>query len=341
MTARGIHGIIPRIYDLRIGRVDLREGGSLLNITDAMVKPLTDPEHHAHLFKYETDYFNTHVDTLKVDGFEPLALINALTLKARMLAVTGVQLELHRDKTIPNDPDRYVRLPARLIREIPVKLCLDTLGLDRWNVIYHEKGERSTEFGDLTFTGLRATVTGLCAEGASTKDTMVVMAEAKGYDQAMVHLTVRTVIADSSDRFQARATISGLPVRVLNSMTEELMLAKATSGNIGGIDMTMYANNDEARGRVDVEYDDLAFELLKKDGSGESRKFLSGLANLMVHKRNLRADPDFRHGDFVVQRNKQLSVFNYLWIALREGMVVSALPGVLDKARQIELPNKK
>jgi hypothetical protein len=130
-------------------------------------------------------------------------------------------------------------------------------------------------------------------------------------------------------------------MEAFNRMTSDLMLARATAGTIGGIDMTMTADDDKATGRVDMEYDGLEVELIKQDGSGQARKFLTGLANQVVRKGNLRSDPGFRHGDFEVERRKDRQVFNYLWRGLREGMIATALPGVLESVRQVELPTTK
>ena len=90
-----------------------------------------------------------------------------------------------------------------------------------------------------------------------------------------------------------------------------------------------------------MEYDGLSLELLKQDGSGGRRKFLSSLMNQVVRSRNLRSAPDFRHGDFDFERRKDRSVFNYRWSGTRERMIITALSGALEDLRQLEQDNRK
>jgi hypothetical protein len=332
---RGIHATLPPLYDLRIAQIDLRENGRELLITGTAFRPLKSKEEYDRVVHYETDLIDAQVDTVLLHGLDLLTLIREHVVKADSLLISGAALDVARDKTMPDEPYIVKRLPARLVRDIPIKLCIERIVLDRVNVMYHEKGPLSPEFGDVTFTDIHADITGLCTTDTLRTDTLVVMATAKGYDKANIRLKVRTKIFDPSDRFQVDALISGLPFRVFNQMTADLILVRATAGTIGGVDLTMTADNDRAVGRVDMEYDKLSVEMLKQDGTGKKDKFKSTLVNLAVRDHNLRSDPDFRHGDFTIERQKDRSIFNYLWSGLREGMIMSVLPDVVKELRKV------
>ena len=321
--------------------IDLAHDGHLLRMTDLNVTPRRGPQEYGALIREETDLFDVHLDTALVDGMDLMALINARSLTTTAIRLAGADLNIYRDKTLPDNAFKHKALPARLLRELSFGLCTDSLVVDRWNVHYHEKDTLSPDYGEVQFTEIHAVVKGLCTADTLQTDTVVVIATAKGYDQAHVDLQVRTVIADRSDRFTVNAMIAGLPFGVFNRMTGDLMLARATAGTIGGVDLTMTADDRRATGRVDMEYDGLALELLKQDGSGERRKFMSGLMNQIVHTRNLRSEPDFRHGDFTFERRRDRSIFNYLWSGLREGMIATVLPGVLDDARKLDKPGPR
>jgi hypothetical protein len=332
---RGIHATLPPLYDLRVAAVDLRDNGRDLLITGMAFRPLRSKEEYDRVLHYETDLIDAQVDSAHLQGLDVLTLIRERIVKADSLHISGVALDVARDKTMPDEPYKVKHLPARLVREIPIKLCLERVVLDRVNVVYHEKGARSPEFGEVNFTDIHAVITGLCTTDTLREDTLLVVATAKGYDRANIQLQVRTVIFDPTDRFQVNALISGLPFRVFNQMTADLILVRATAGTIGGVDLTMTADNDRAVGRVDMEYDKLAVELLKQDGSGKKDKFKSTLMNLAVRDHNLRADQDFRHGDFTIDREKDRSIFNYLWSGLREGMIMTVLPDVVKEIRKV------
>ncbi len=337
---RGIHATFPPLYDLRIAAIDLGENGRNVLITGAAFRPLKTKEDYDRVVHYETDLLDARIDTALLHGLDVLALIRQRVLTADSLLVAGVILDVARDKTMPDEPYRVKRLPARLVRDIPIKLCLERVVLDRVNVAYHEKGLMTSEFGDVTFTDIHSVITGLCTLDTLRRDTLLVATTAKGYDKANIRLEVRTVINDPTDRFQANALISGLPFSVFNRMTADLVLIRATAGTIGGVDLTMTGDNDRAVGRVDMEYDKLALEMLKQDGSGKKDKFKSTLMNMAVRNHNLRSDLDFRHGDFTIERRKDRSIFNYLWSGLREGMIMTVLPDVMKEFRKVAQPPK-
>ncbi len=338
---RGIHATLPPVYDLRVARIDLDPKGGALHVMDVALKPRKGPQEYDKIVHFETDLFDVHVDTAMMDGLDLLALVNERTLRAGAMRVAGVELNIYRDKTMPDPAFKHKPLPSRLLRSLPIDLCMDSLVVDRWNVRYHEKNTLTPDFGEVGFSDIHGVVEGLCTVDTLSTDTLFVRATARCYDKANVALNVGMVIADPSDRFTVNAKIGGLPFEIFNRMTGDLLLVRATAGTIGGVDLTMTADNDRATGRVDMEYDGLQVELLKQDGSGEKRKFLSGLMNQVVHTRNLRSDPGFRHGDFTFERRKDRAIFNYLWSGLREGMIATVLPGILEDARQLDKPRPK
>ena len=337
----GIAAALPPLYDFRVASVALAEEGRTLHILNAEVEPRKGQQSYDRVTHFEVDLFDASMDTATMTGLDLMGLFNENTLSATTLRIAGVELDVSRDRTMPDAPYKYKPLLSRLLRELPIALCLDSVVVDRWNVGYHEKGALTPDFGDLVFNDLGGTITGLCTSEAVSRDTLEVKATARLYDRTRMSMQVRMVIADSSDRFTAHALIGGLPISGFNRLTADLMRVRARGGTIGGIEVTMTANDDRATGRVDMEYDGLQLELLKQDGSGEKRRFMSGLVNTVVRSHNLRSDPDFRHGDFTIDRRKDRFVFNYLWAGLREGMIISVLPGAVESVRQMDKGAKK
>ncbi len=338
---RGIHATLSPLYDLQAVEVELFNGGRTLRLTNVDLKPLKGPQEYHQVVSFESDLFDVHLDTAMVEGLDLTAMVNARTFASTAMRIVGADLNIYRDKTMPDGPFRSKPLPARMLRELPFLVCMEHLEVDSSNVYYHEKDTNSPDFGEVSFTNIHGVVEGLCTIDTLSMDTMVLLASADGLGEAHITLQLRTVIADRSDRFTANGMISAMSFNAFNTMTGDLILARATAGTIGGMDLTMTADEDRATGRVDMEYDGLSLELLKQDGSGGRRKFLSSLMNQVVRSRNLRSAPDFRHGDFDFERRKDRSVFNYLWSGLREGMIITALPGALEDLRQFEKDSRK
>ncbi len=338
---RGIHATLSPLYDLQAAAVDLYNGGRTLRITDVYLKPLKGPQEYHQVVTFESDLFDVQLDTAIAEGLDLMTLVNARTWSTTAMRIAGADLNIYRDKTMPDGPFKSKPLPARMLRELPFMICMERFEVDRSNVYYHEKDVNSPDFGEVTFTNIHGIVEGLCTVDPLSQDTMLLSASARGLGESTITLELRTVVSDRSDRFTANGMISAMSFNAFNTMTGDLILARATAGTIGGVDLTMTADDDRATGRVAMEYDGLSLELLKQDGSGERRKFLSGLMNQVVRRSNLRSHPDFRHGDFDFERRKDRSVFNYLWSGLREGMIITALPGALEGLRQLEKDSRK
>lgn len=332
----GIQATLPPLYDLHVAAVTLGDAGRSLQVTDARFKPRRGPQQYDKVVHFEVDLFDAHLDTARMSGLDLGWFIKDRTLIVNTLRIAGADVSVYRDKTMPDEPYKEKPLPARALRELPLPICMDSLLVERWQVRYSEKNTLTPDFGQVEFSDIKGVVTGLCTLDSASSDTVFLRATAKAYDEAHIAVEVETVVGDTNDIFILRAKIQGFRFSEFNRMTEDLVLARATSGTIGGVDFSMRAGLERAVGRVDMEYDNMKIELLKKDLSGEPRKFLSGLANLVVHKRNLRSDPDFRHGDFTVDRLKDRAIFKYVWISLREGMVVTVLPGFADDLRQAQ-----
>jgi hypothetical protein len=336
----GIQATLPPLYDLHVAAVKLDEGGSTMRVTDARFKPRRGPQQYDKMVHFETDLFDAHLDTARLAGLDLVRLVKDHALVLKSLHLNGVDLNVYRDKTMPDEPYKEKAMPARALRELPLPICMDSLVVDRWQVHYSEKNTLTPDFGKVEFSEVKGVVTGLCTLDSARADTVFLRAAAKAYDEAFISVEAETVISDTNDTFILRAKVQGFRFSEFNRMTEDLLLARATAGTIGGVDFSMRAGRDRAVGRVDMEYDNMKIELLKTDGSGKPRRFLSGLANFVVHERNLRSAPDFRHGDYTIDRLQDRSIFKYVWMALREGMIVTVLPGFADDLRQAQQANK-
>lgn len=324
----------PPLYDLSIAHVRVAHPDSVVQVKDIVLTSRKGPQEYGQVIPYETDLITFTTDSLSFHGLDFSALLNERSLRTGEAHVSGTKIVDFRDKTLKDAPFKNKPMPARLLRQLPFTVCLDSLVVDKLAVEYNEKADVTEDFGQLSFTDINAVAHGICTVHPEKKPEVHLVATATVYDKAPVHLDFRTAVFDSSDHFSVQARIGPLPVQVFNAMTNDLILVRATEGTIGGIDYTFEANEDKGHGRVDVEYAGLKIRIAKRDGTREKNVFKSFLVNQLIHSKNIRSDGKFRHGDFTVDRDKDAQIFNYLWHALREGMMEAVLPGVLKDAQK-------
>lgn len=321
---------LPPVYDAHIGSITIAHPDSLVRLRDIRLDPRKGPHEYGQVVKYETDLFMMKMDSLVLRGFDIGAALNARTLATGELRVAGTDLEVYRDKTLKDEPFRHKNMPARLLRNLPMRVCIDSLVVQELNVHYHEKDVVTPEYGELLFGGINAVAHGICTTTPEAKPSVHMVVDARVYEKAPIHFDFKTAIFDSSDHFSIHTHIGPLPFQVFNRMTNDLILVQATSGTIQGIDYTLEADENKASGRVDLEYKDLSLDIKKRDGTGEKNKLMSFLVNQLTHSKNVRdASNGFRHGDFTIDRYKDRQIFNYMWRGLREGMMATILPKVV------------
>ncbi|MFZ1688711.1 MAG: hypothetical protein WAU70_14880, partial [Flavobacteriales bacterium] len=323
---------LPPLYDLRVDRFELSNALRSARGTSVALVPRNSPQEYHTLIELETDLFALHTDTISLSGFDLAEAINTSSFQPAWMRVAGTELAAFRDKNMPDAPFKHKGLPARLLRAIPFGVRMDSLVVDSLNVRYQEKNDMSPDFGEVTFTNIHGVVTGLNTITGEDTGQVHLMATGHVFEQAAVTFDFVTSQRDSSDRFTARATISGLPFQVFNRMTDDLLNVKATAGTIGGMDLTFTGDDRNGSGRLDMEYAGLVVKVQSRDGERRAKRFLSGLVNTILRDENLRSSEKFRHGDFTVDRRRDRAIFNYLWRAVRTGMLATVLPDVVSSS---------
>ncbi len=328
-----IHASLPPLYDLRVARLEVGHPDSMLFLSNIALTSQKGPHEYGQVLPFETDLTTFTSDFIGFRGLDLAALLNEHSLRAGELRISGTDVHDFRDKTMRDATFKNKPLPARVLRSLPITVCLDSLVVERLNVEYFEKDTITSSFGKVEFTDINSVTHGICTTHPEEKPEVHLVATAKVYGNAPVHFDFRTAIFDSSDHFSVKAKIGALPFTVFNAMTNHLLLVRTTGGTIGGLDYTFDANENNGHGRVDIEYADLKLSIGKRDGSRDKNLLKSFLVNQLIHTKNLRDSGNFRHGDFTVERVKDKQIFNYMWRGLREGMMETVLPGALKTAQ--------
>lgn len=325
---------LPPLYDLRVDRVRLAHPDSVFQLVGIALTSRKGPDEYGQVIPYETDLITFTTDSIGMRGLDISALLNERSLRIGEARISGTSIHDFRDKTLQDAPFKIKPMPARLLRQLPFTVRVDSLLVEGMDVVYQEKDVVTSSFGKVAFSNIHAVAHGINTVHPEDKPVMHLVATASVYEKAPVHFDFRTTIFDSSDHFSVQARIGPLPFKVFNAMTNDLLLVRAMAGTISGIGYTFEANKDRGHGRVDVEYQDLKLRIAKRDGTREKNVLKSFLANQLIRSKNLR-DGNFRHGDFTVQRVKDKQVFNYLWRGLRAGMMETVLPQILQDARSV------
>ena len=134
-------------------------------------------------------------------------------------------------------------------------------------------------------------------------------------DDGYAEGTASFPIFDESDLFTTAFHVSGLHYNKLNDFTNPNMRV-LNSGYIKDIFITIHGNETSAKGHVIMSYEDYKITLMNKKGI-KKKKLLSAVANAIIKKEN---DTE-KQEEFTVDRNKERSFFNYLWLCIQKAMI--------------------
>lgn len=97
-------------------------------------------------------------------------------------------------------------------------------------------------------------------------------------------------------------------------------LRTQTTGTIDQLYFTISGNDNVATGDIKMSYEDFKFQVLNKERNG-IKKVLSFIGNLFVNDGSKADENGYRYGNINVERVKNKSFFNYLWINLQDGLL--------------------
>ena len=148
--------------------------------------------------------------------------------------------------------------------------------------------------------------------------------------EASIEASYKMNVQDKDNRFQFIGHMEELSTGSLNRILEPLAGVE-TGGQIYGLGFNILANDSNATGTVDFEYDDLKIKVLRPD-SDEKNVLLSVISNLTLRRSNVITDQRFRQGRIDFERDSQKSLFGYVWDALKDGLMDTLIPFELEKS---------
>ena len=329
MDIRDVRAELPPLYDLSIAHIGLLHPQGLAVFDSLRYTPRVDRKTtHAYL-REMTSIYALDVKTIALARVDLYRAFAEQQVEVGSLTVDGAFFDVFLDKSMPDAPSHYMPLPTSGLRNIPFGLRVDTLLLTNAEMTYSERFEVQNGYGSMRLTGIEATIlnmgndTLLAIADSSMRGTV----DAKLFDKGELHGVFTAPLASRDDAFTLDVTLRDMPLAAANSMSENLLLLRADSGWINSLRFHMSANNDSAAGAFTLKYSDAWLRIMNTDG--EKRRFLTGLVNRAVHRNSKDKPVDERTERLRIARRKDRSLFNYIWVFTREGLMHTLLPEVL------------
>ncbi|MCC4213560.1 hypothetical protein [Leeuwenhoekiella parthenopeia] len=269
----------------------------------------------------EQDHTNFSIKRVTLDslryGHHPSKKVY---VDASVLEMEQPALIIYRDKRLP---DNYETKPlySQKLRELNFDLMIDSVRIKNGAITYEEKVNSATQAGRLDFKQINASIYNLGnTYKIGTKKTAIDI-RAMFMKQSTLRLSWNFDVQNTQDLFHVNGSLQNLPAEDLNAFTSP-NLGVSMEGSLQEVYFDITGNDYSSQIDMKMKYDEYKVSIV--DQEKKKKKWLaSTLANIFISKTSKREESGFKEGQGEVERNRNKSFFNYLWINIKEGMLKS------------------
>ncbi|AFM04442.1 hypothetical protein Fleli_2059 [Bernardetia litoralis DSM 6794] len=254
--------------------------------------------------------------------------IKAQQLEAHNLDWQALQRQLIKaDKILVFNPDISIlkdrnRHGKPTTKKMPyqwkIGLAIDTLQIEKGNIVYSERAEGLDGIGSLAFDSLNM----MALNFHNFEESKPTKIKADMYFMKESRIEIEMDMPLNTDTFEGsiKGFCTQIEIPSLNKMLSPITRFEANKGVIKRAEFDAKINDGNATGVFYITYTDLEVTLLKKN-SDKRRKFLSGLLNVVIDK-----NVEGKEGKINYQREHNDSLLRYVWRTIRSGLIASMLP---------------
>lgn len=307
-------------HHLTFGNSRLQDQG--VSIEELKIIPKYDKVAFQRHISREKDRFDLVIDKVSLDSLSWGYENDSLQLKNPKLTIEGANLEVYRNKLLPDDTTKKT-LYSEKIRNSPVKLDFEQVEVKNSRIAYEEKIKEEMEPAVVYFTNVNSSIYGLSNLGLGEADYpgTKIDARANFMGEPLLKVAWEFDAGNVQEEFHISGNFGPLSGEGINSFLKPSLNIEARGG-IESLAFNFYGNDDHGRGDMQLKYEDFKIDVLRDEGTRKSG-FLSAVANLFI--KNDAIDENYDHEGLEVERDKTKSFWNFVWLFIQEGALSSLL----------------
>ncbi len=273
------------------------------------------------IIAHERDHYDLNLKSLSISDFDFGFSNNRFFASSKMVSLNTPSLEIYRDKLVADDL-RPKPLYSKMLRDLPFDLTVDSLKITKASIQYEERQKVENMGGAIYFKNLEAAISNVGNTYKSPQKTELRIS-ADFMDHTPFSVDWNFDVHNSSDAFLFKAQVGALQAEDMNSFTEP-NLNVLLEGNTNKAFFTIDGNRQTSTTSLKISYTDFKVTVLQKDGE-KKNKFLSAVTDLFISKDSAKNGENYREGIADATRDQTKSVFNFLWISVKNALVKAML----------------
>lgn len=291
-----------------------------LSIEGFQIIPKYNRREFDRIIPFEKDHVQLKIEEINVTDLRWGIENDTLQLSSPYAKISTAQLQIYRNKMLADDM-RLKPLYSKMLRELGMKLQLDSVEVERSRIVYEENVAEDRPPGKVIFGEVKAVINNLSNTGFKGEEFPDTVIEATALFQERSTLTLdwKFNVQNENDEFTVSGRFEGISADAMNSFLTPVMNVEV-EGEIKSIAYNFYGDPNIAGGDMRLSYSGFKVNLL--DG-GERKGILSWFTNLVL--KNDVVDEDIRQENIKAERDKTKSFWNYLWLCIRNGALKTFL----------------
>ena len=327
LRAEGYSGIWDSLTAVNVARIELNSADSVLRIDSVEVRPTLDLAEQRKRNKWRRTRLGASIAIITAHGVDYGALLRSGTVAIRTIDVATPRLDLLVDRKPPPDPrPEPARMPHQVMRQLPVRVSIDTVRADNGTVVYGELEPWRRRPGIVTFEHVHGAAVNVSNVPGRMSDTtpMVFTASASFMGNGQFSTVLEIPLLADRFRMKYRGNLGPMPMVDFNRFIAVNTPAKVRRGEALGLTFNARVVDDHATGRLIPQYRDFKIGINKR-GGGLFAKIGRHIGSFFFNNFKLRTDnpEDDGKGRLAVgridrRREPAEQLFPFLWSTLRD-----------------------
>jgi len=317
------------MYKFTIAEVKASIKNKSLNIADFKVIPQYPELEFTRRMKEPGDRYHFVFQKIVAKAIDFKRLEQEGHLRLASLNLENAELRIFNNKNLQGKKvDKTTNFPHIAIKKLGLPLLVDTMFVKNFAVYYKELNPKSDKSGTVFFTNLYGALHNISNDTLNwEKDPWIrsnFQTNFLGKTKLLVDINLN--VADKDGEFNYKGSLGRGEGKFYNQLLEPLAMARIEDGDINKITFSVNANRFGSTAQVQMLYDNLKVNILKKDGKVLKKKgLLSFLANTFIVK---NSNPR-KEGEAPIVANishlhdQDRSFFNLMWKSIFVGLKVN------------------
>lgn len=291
---------------------------NLLSVDSFSYTPVQDRDTYIATHPYQTDYIQLQTGKITIHhpnlhGYFKDTLAHIATVHVHQPTIS-----VYRDKRPPRKPNVIRPLPVTAIKNIALKLRVDSVLVHNGYVRYEELSEKTGKPGIISIRQLNASLANIKSYDHHHTDSLKLHADAYLIDSIRVNLRLHESYTDTLAAFHMTTRVSQANLVHLNKVVEPLASVKIRSGHLDSLTLRAIGREYLSYGEMHMMYRRLNVQILK-GGDEQKKSFVTKMITFVANSFVIRSRNQRKTGIIYFERLRDRSIFNYMIKMLLSG----------------------